>query len=60
MRPDNRFILLVLVFVALAELGYRQHHAYREWRNFVDVCTEASQGRSDADGYYKTCMKGQQ
>jgi len=28
MRPDNRFILLVLVFIALAELGYRQHHAY--------------------------------
>jgi len=27
MRPDNRVILLALVFTALAELGYREHHA---------------------------------
>ena len=50
MRPDNRSILLVLVLAALAEFGYHQHHAYAEWRNFVNVCTAASQGRSDADG----------
>ncbi len=60
MRPDNRFILLVLVLAAVSELGYHQHHAYEEWRNFVDVCTAASQGRSDADDYYRTCMQGHQ
>ena len=60
MRPDNRFILLVGVFAALADWAITSHHAYAEWRNFVNVCTEASQGRSDADGYCKTCMQGHQ
>ena len=60
MRPDNRFILLVLVFAALAVMGYRQHQHYAEWRNFVTVCVEASQGRSDSEDYYDKCMEGHQ
>ena len=58
MRPDNRFILLVLVFAALAVTGYRQHQHYAEWRNFVTVCVKASQGRSDSDGLLRQMHGG--
>ena len=60
MRSDNTLLLFVLVLAALAMMAYRQHHAYAEWRNWVTVCEEASQGRSDPWGYYDTCMKGHQ